>query len=84
MKPRQENRRRRRNLLLGLGLDGRDGHVRVTRGDDLFLVGGSEKTHERMQETVVQLDEELKRQGKTIATTSTAELREILKELHEK
>ena len=35
---------------MGLGLDGEDGHRRVTRGKEFLLVGGSEETHERMQE----------------------------------
>lgn len=29
-------------LLLGLGLDGKDGHRRITKGDNFCLVGGSE------------------------------------------
>ena len=29
-------------LMLGLGLDNQDGHKRVTKGDNFYLVGGSE------------------------------------------
>ncbi len=29
-------------MLLGVGLDNRDGHQRITRGDNFCLVGGSE------------------------------------------
>ena len=31
--------------LLGLGLDGKDGHTRITTGENFKLVGGSEETH---------------------------------------
>ena len=30
-----------RTKLLGLGLDGTDGHTRLTRGDDFMLCGGA-------------------------------------------
>ena len=36
-------------LMLGVGLDNQDGHKRVTKGDNFYLVGGSEETHERMK-----------------------------------
>ena len=29
-------------LLVGLGLDNQDGHKRITKGDNFYLVGGSE------------------------------------------
>ena len=39
--------------ILGVGLDAEDGHKRVTQTDEMVLVGGSEATHERMQETAI-------------------------------
>jgi hypothetical protein len=36
--------------LIGLGLDNQDGHKRITQGEEFLLVGGSEETHERMQD----------------------------------
>ena len=50
--------------LLGVGLDGEDGHSRVTRGEDFYLVGGSHETHERMQGLIIRMNEKLKRRGK--------------------
>ena len=41
--------------LLGVGLDGDDGHSRVTRGRDFYLVGGSEETHERRQDLIIRM-----------------------------
>ena len=36
--------------FLGVGLDNKDGHQRLTRTEHFFLVGGSPETHERMQD----------------------------------
>ena len=44
--------------LLGLGFDHDDGHKRITTGEQFAIVGGSEKTHERMTETVIKTFEE--------------------------
>ncbi|MHC4252974.1 MAG: hypothetical protein ACYS9X_27975, partial [Planctomycetota bacterium] len=53
-------------MLLGLGLDCKDDHVRITRGPNFHLLGGSQPTHERMQETCMKFNEALRRRGKTI------------------
>jgi hypothetical protein len=64
--------------LLGVGLDGKDGHKRITRGEKFLLVGGSEETHERMTETVVKTFEELKQRGKPLEAVESQELGEII------
>jgi len=63
--------------LLGVGLDNQDGHSRVTKGDDFCLVGGSEETHERMQELVVRMHEKLRRQGKKLRDLNRDEFEEL-------
>lgn len=63
--------------LLGVGLDGQDGHSRVTRGDDFCLVGGSQETHERMQDLVIRMNETLKRKGKRFQDLSRPEFEEL-------
>jgi hypothetical protein len=63
--------------LLGLGLDGKDGHVRVTSGPNFKLVGGSEETHGTMQEKAIKMNEHLKRRGKTLDNVSREEFHEI-------
>lgn len=50
--------------FLGVGLDGKDGHQRLTRSEHFFLVGGSEETHEQMQDTAIKFSEALERRGK--------------------
>ena len=70
-----------KRLLLGLGLDNSDGHVRVTRGDNFRLLGGSQETHELMQEHAIKLNEKLKERSKTLDTVSEKEFGEIAKEI---
>ena len=67
----------KRALLLGLGLDNKDGHVRVTRGEEFYLLGGSRETHEAMQEKAVRLGEALEKRGKRLADVSPQEFRDI-------
>lgn len=81
MKPKKKtpkkSRKSKRALLLGLGLDNRDGHVRVTKGENFQLVGGSKETHEIMQEKAVKFGEELRRRGKALEQISHQEFRDI-------
>ena len=63
--------------LLGMGLDGKDGHVRITRGDNFHLVGGSEDTHGTMQEKAVKFNEKLKERGRRLEEISRDEFRDI-------
>jgi len=67
----------KQTFLLGVGLDS-DGHKRVTRGEEFLLVGGSEETHEVMQEHAIRLSEELEKSGKRLADVrNLEELREL-------
>jgi hypothetical protein len=67
----------RKAKLLGLGLDAKDGHVRVTRAENFHLVGGSEETHERMQEQCIRFNEKLTQRGKRLENLERQELREL-------
>ena len=66
--------------FLGVGLDNRDGHQRMTKCENFLLVGGSEETHETMQETAVKFTEELSRRGKRLEETP---LKEVIQIFHE-
>jgi hypothetical protein len=68
-----------RNHLLGLGLDARDGHKRITRGDGFNLVGGSEETHERMTEIVIKTSEDLGRKGRSLGEADPEEVAELIR-----
>ena len=63
--------------LLGVGLDGTDGHKRVTQGKDFVLLGGSEETHERMTDLVVRMNEQLKRKGKRYSDLTREEFEDL-------
>ena len=63
--------------LLGLGLDCRDGHRRFTRGENFLLFGGSQETHEVMQEKSLKFNEKLKERGKTLGELSRGEFVDI-------
>jgi len=69
--------KQRAALLLGLGLDHADDHVRVTRGQEFYLLGGSHDTHQAMQEKAIRFTEELDRRGKRLADVSRDELIDI-------
>lgn len=66
--------------LLGLGLDNRDGHKRVTRGENFYLFGGSEETHEKMTETAIKFNEKLSRRGKKLQDLSPEEFSDLIAE----
>jgi hypothetical protein len=70
--------------IVGLALDGEDGHRRVTRTEEMVLVGGSQETHERMQETAIRFGEELEKRGKTLPETTVREAIDLLREAIEK
>lgn len=65
------------SLLLGLGLDEKDGHTRITKGRNFHLYGGSRETHEKMQEKATEFNECLKKLGKTLEQISSEEFNEI-------
>lgn len=68
---------RKKSYLLGLGLDGKDGHRRITRGRNFRLYGGSEETHSVMQEKAIKFNEELKKKGKSLDEVSGSEFKDI-------
>ena len=66
--------------LLGVGLDGKDEQVRVTRGKDFHLVGGSHETHQVMQEKCIKFNEKLDAQGKNLSELEQREFLDIAAE----
>ena len=67
--------------LLGVGRDGGDGHIRITRGENYHLFGGSEETHEVMQEKAVKFNEKLRERGRRLDEISHGEFRDIAHEI---
>lgn len=63
--------------LLGVAFDAEDGHTRLTRGENFVLCGGSQESHEVMQETAVKINEHLDRRGQRLEDVSLSQLRDI-------
>ena len=64
--------------LIGVGLDNQDEHKRITKGEEFLLVGGSEETHERMQDVAIHVTESLKHKGKRLQDACVDELIELM------
>lgn len=74
-----DKRREKKAWLLGLGLDNDDGHVRYTKGPNFHLFGGSQNTHEEMQDKAVHFNEELKKRAKKLEDICPEEFHDIAK-----
>lgn len=70
-----------RKILLGLGFDCKDGHVRITKGKNFRLYGGSKETHELMQEKAIKFNEHLDKKRKTLNSLSKREFYDIAKKI---
>jgi hypothetical protein len=70
--------------VLGVGLDRDDGHQRITRTDEMVLVGGSPETHERMQETAIRFGEALEKRGQKLSEVPLRDAVQMLREAIEK
>jgi len=75
-----QKKRKRKGMLLGVGLDS-DGHKRVTTGPNFALVGGSQDTHEQMTEKAIKINEKLKARGKELHEVSHQEFDDIAQEV---
>ena len=66
-----------RSLLLGLGFDAKDGHKRITKGNNFYVLGGSKTTHEMMREKCIKFNEELDKRHKSLDDLHQKEFYEI-------
>ncbi len=65
----------------GFGLDNEDGHVRITKMDNFRLFGGSQDTHEHMQEKAIKFNERLKKHEKRVTDLSVQQFVELAGEV---
>ncbi len=70
-----------KKILLGLGFDCKDGHIRITKGENFRLYGGSKETHELMQEKAIKFNEHLDKKHKTLDNLSKKEFFDIAKKI---
>lgn len=66
--------------FLGVGLDNTDGHKRMTESEHFLILGGSEETHERMQDTAIRFAEALEKRGKRLEEAPIEEVLDLLRE----
>ena len=66
-----------KKILLGLGFDCKDGHVRLTKGRNFRLYGGSKETHQIMQEKAIKFNEQLDKRGKRIDEIGKSEFDDV-------
>ena len=71
---------RRKAKLLGVGLDKDDEVVRVTRGKNFELRGGSKETHETMQEKCIKFNEKLDARRKELGDLERGEFLDLAAE----
>ncbi|GHC00067.1 hypothetical protein [Cerasicoccus arenae] len=76
MKPISDTKKKA--AILGVGLDAKDGHKRITQAEKFAVVGGSEETHDRMTETLVKTFEDLKRRGRELENAPSSEVAELI------
>jgi hypothetical protein len=69
--------------LLGVGLDSKDEHKRVTRNEDFWVVGGSQETHEKLQEVSIKFNEALHKRGQPLQEASIEVVVELLHEAND-
>ena len=80
MRPEKKNNEKYA-LLLGVGFDHSDGHLRITSGKNFKLIGGSQETHEAMQEKAIKFNEALDKRKKELADINKEEFLEIAEEI---
>ncbi|MCK4463093.1 MAG: hypothetical protein KAU58_02145, partial [Candidatus Omnitrophica bacterium] len=61
--------------------DCKDGHIRLTRGNNFRLYGGSEETHKFMQEKAIKLNEQLDKKHKTLNDIDVEEFYDIAQKI---
>ena len=69
---------KKESFLLGLGLDNKDGHKRLTKAESFVIAGGSEETHGKMTEAAIKTMEDLGTRSKNLASVDKKELAELL------
>lgn len=79
-KPNRKPAKGRVTGVVGVGLDAADGHKRVTRTEEMVLVGGSHDTHARMQETAIKFSENLEKCGKKLPEVSPEQALDLLRD----
>lgn len=66
-----------KTMLVGMGFDSKDGHIRIARGDNFRIIGGSEKTHDLLLDKMMAFNRQLDKRVKTLDEISEKEFCQI-------
>lgn len=69
------------SFLLGLVFDADDGHKRITKGKNFYVLGGAKPTHEMMREKCIKFNEELDKRHKYLDDLHQKEFYEIAEKI---
>lgn len=72
-------RRRPKHFVIGKDFRS-DGHVRITKGEDFVVEGGTKITHEETADIVNEFSRRLRKEGAAPAETAKEILREVVEE----
>ena len=75
-----KKKKKRKAVIVGLGLDTDDDQIRITHGPNFHLLGGSQGTHEAMQEKCIKFNEKLRDRGKQLEDLQRGEFADIAHE----
>lgn len=70
--------KRRRHFVLGVDSRG-DGHTRVTKGEDYFVHGGTERSHAEVVDIVETFSKKLAKEGDPGPTATVEILNDVMK-----
>jgi len=73
-------KKERISKIVGVGVDGRDGHIRFTTGEGYELLNGSEESHDLMQQWCEAINRQLSTMDKDITQLSVEEFLAVARE----
>ena len=80
----QDDASQKNTVLYGLAFDNEDNHKRITSGENFYILGGSEKTHEKLVEKILEFNQVVKKYGKQLHDLSESEYYAIVQEISAK
>jgi len=63
--------------LVGFGLNTEDGHLRLTKGENFFVHGGSQSTHSSIREKIQKFNLLLEERGTDLNNASEEDIAEV-------
>ncbi len=67
--------------VLGLGMESKDGHVRISQGDHFKIIMGSESAHDAMLKLCIEINKALEVEGRSLEDLSREEFIALLRQI---